>query len=147
MSTGSDAADKERVVDYVHTDISGLDFIEDLKKRRGGKLLNLDRMLLHSPNFASGWNHLFGTLRGDTVLVNQKFKELAICSVAVLNDAEYEFFQHEGPWRSAGGSDDQVAAIRFINTDAFDGGKFDALEQQVCKLTLGIYLPCELCSF
>src|SRR5215470_2707748 len=33
-------------------------------RRTGGKLLNLDRMLLHSPNYAKGWNGLLGAIRG-----------------------------------------------------------------------------------
>src|SRR5438874_2561998 len=33
------------------------DLVSAIKSRRaGGKLLNLDRILLHSPNFAKGWN-------------------------------------------------------------------------------------------
>ena len=65
-----DTSSSDRVVEYVPKDISGHAFIDDLKRRRGGELLNLDRILLHSPNFASGWNHMFGTLRGDTLLID-----------------------------------------------------------------------------
>ena len=121
----------ERVVEYVPKDISGPDFVEDLRRRRGGDLLNLDRILLHSPHFASGWNHLFGTLRGNSIIIDAKYRELAICCVAVLNSAEYEFYQHEKPWRDAGASDGQVLAIRGINTDSFDAAKFDAMELEV----------------
>lgn len=127
----SDIPSSDRVVDFVPKDISGHTFIDDLKRRRGGELLNLDRILLHSPNFASGWNHLFGTLRGNSLLVDSKYRELAICCIAVLNKAEYEFYQHEQPWRNAGGTGEQVQAIRHVNTDLFDPSKFDDLELQV----------------
>src|SRR5438105_3041649 len=40
------------------------DLVTAIKSRRsGGKLLNLDRMLLHSPNFAKGWNGMFAAIR------------------------------------------------------------------------------------
>jgi len=45
--------------------------------RRGGKLMNLDRMLLNSPEFAQGWNTMFGAIRGK-LAVSVKLWELAI---------------------------------------------------------------------
>jgi hypothetical protein len=44
--------------------------------RRGGKLMNLDRMLLNSPEFAQGWNTMFGAIRGK-LAVSLKLRELA----------------------------------------------------------------------
>mmetsp|Transcript_9518 Transcript_9518/g.14324 ORF Transcript_9518/g.14324 Transcript_9518/m.14324 type:complete len:184 (+) Transcript_9518:49-600(+) len=126
----------ERVIEYVPANINEPDFVDQLRRRRGGKLLNLDRVLLHSPNFALAWNSMFGTLRGNAVQINQKYKELAICGIAVLNCAEYEFYQHERPWRDAGATDQQVEAIRNINTDQFDSSSFDSTELQVIQLTI-----------
>src|SRR5262249_56145814 len=64
-------------------------------RRAGGKLLNLDRMLLNSPAFAQGWNSMFGAIRGK-LAVPAKLRELTIMSIGVINHAEYEWFQHEG---------------------------------------------------
>ena len=99
--------------------------------------MNLDRMLLHSPEVARGWNEFFGALRSDTKLsLNPKFRELAICSIAVLNSAEYEFFQHEKPWRIAGATPEQILAIRKINCHDFDVECFDGIENLVIDLTI-----------
>ena len=34
-----------------------------IRQRRGGQLLELDRLLLHSPAFAAGWNDFLGKVR------------------------------------------------------------------------------------
>ena len=44
-------------------------------RRAGGKLLNLDRMLLNSPAFAQAWNTMFGTIR-QKLAVPPKLREL-----------------------------------------------------------------------
>ncbi|NCZ59114.1 MAG: carboxymuconolactone decarboxylase family protein, partial [Betaproteobacteria bacterium] len=67
--------------------------VDAIRKRRGGDLLHLDRMLLHSPPFAQGWNLFLGAVRNDLSL-SPKLRELAMCAVAVLNRADYEFVQH-----------------------------------------------------
>src|SRR5438552_10592805 len=56
------------------------DLVNAIKARRsGGKLLNLDRILLHSPNFTKGWNTMFGAIRNQLSLPG-KLRELAIRS-------------------------------------------------------------------
>ena len=60
---------------------------------RGGKLLNLYKMLLQSPPLADGWRHLLTAIR-QQCLVPGRYRELAIMRIAVLNDADYEFAQH-----------------------------------------------------
>ena len=59
---------------------------ELLRARRGGELSALDRLLLHSPPVAEGWNALLGALRGATTL-SADLRELVVLRVAVLNDA------------------------------------------------------------
>lgn len=128
-----------RLICYVTDDaIQPSEIVNMIRKRRNGKLLNLDRMLLHSPSFAEGWNSLFGVIRSaDHMSVNLKYRELAICSIAILNGAEYEFYQHEKPWREAGGTDQQVDAIRKIDTDHFRIHQcFDAIERDIIQLTI-----------
>jgi alkylhydroperoxidase family enzyme len=64
-----------------------------IKAERGGRLLNLYRMLLHSPPIASGWLALFTAIRQQSTL-SGRLRELAILRIAVLNGAEYEFKAH-----------------------------------------------------
>ena len=39
------------------------DLVAAVRKRRGGELLALDRMLLYSPPLAEGWNEMLGRVR------------------------------------------------------------------------------------
>ena len=39
------------------------ELVARIRARRGGTLLNLDRMLLNSPAFAQGWNAHLGAVR------------------------------------------------------------------------------------
>ncbi len=44
------------------------ELVAAIRARRGGQLLNLDRMLLHSPSLASGWNGFLKAVRGELSL-------------------------------------------------------------------------------
>jgi len=66
---------------------------EQIRRERGGKVLNLYRMLLHSPPVARGWLNLFTAIRQQAALAG-RYRELAIMRIAVLNGADYEFQQH-----------------------------------------------------
>jgi 4-carboxymuconolactone decarboxylase len=78
--------------------------------RRGGKLTALDGMLLHSPEFADGWNSMLGAVRGSSVLPAD-VRELVILRVASRNGASYEWLAHEPVARQAGLGDEQLAMI------------------------------------
>ena len=67
--------------------------VERIKRERGGKLLNLYKMLLHSPPVAEGWLAFFTAVRQGADLPG-RYRELAILRIAVLNGAEYEFNAH-----------------------------------------------------
>lgn len=67
--------------------------VERIKRARGGRLLNLYKMLLHSPPVAEGWLTFLTAVRQRTTLPG-RYRELAILRVAVLNDADYEFDAH-----------------------------------------------------
>lgn len=90
--------------------------VEAIRARRGGTLLELDRILLHSPPVAEGWNGMFGRLRGQLSL-DARWRELAMCAVAALNGAEYELFHHAPLFQQAGGTDAQVQALRRLAVD------------------------------
>jgi alkylhydroperoxidase family enzyme len=103
-------------------------------RRPGGKLWNLDRMLLHSPAFAQGWNTMFGAIRGKLSL-DPRLRELAIMSVAVLNKADYEWAQHEGEFLAAGGTRPQMEALRNPTTALTDTTRFGEPERATLALT------------
>jgi alkylhydroperoxidase family enzyme len=111
------------------------DLVESIRHRRGGRLLNLDRMLLHSPPFAKGWNAFLREVRNELTL-SPKLRELAICGVAVLNGAEYEFLHHAPEFLQAGGTVAQLEALRRIPTTVSDVSLFNAVERAVIQLTI-----------
>ncbi len=104
--------------------------ITEIKARRGGKLLNLDKVLLHSPALARGWNQFMGAVRRQTTLPGA-LRELAILRVAVLNEAWYEFTQHAPEARKEGVSEQKINALR----DQPIGAVFDELERHVIEYT------------
>ncbi len=112
------------------------DVVGPIRERRpGGKLLNLDRMLLNSPEFAKGWNAMFGAIRGK-LSVSPKLRELTIMSIGAINQAEYEWKQHEGEFLKAGGTKAQLAALREPVAALSDAAHFDEAERAVLALTL-----------
>ncbi len=111
------------------------EIINAIRARRGGQLLNLDRMLLHSPAFAKGWNALLREVRANLELP-PKLRELAICVVAVLNGADYEFHHHVPEFIRAGGMEVQVEAMRNPEEAVRNASLFDAAERAVIRLTL-----------
>jgi alkylhydroperoxidase family enzyme len=92
------------------------DLIAAIKARRGGPLLNLDRMLLHSPPLARGWNAFLGEIRTG-LQVPAAARELAMCFVAALNDASYEFAHHAPLYLAAGGRQCVLDAMK-LGADA-----------------------------
>jgi alkylhydroperoxidase family enzyme len=102
-------------------------------RRPGGTLLNLDRMLLHSPPFAQGWNGMFAAIRGQLAL-SPKLRELAVMSIGVLNRADYEWVQHEKEFIAAGGTSEQMDALR-NPAAALTDSRFDEVEQATLALT------------
>jgi alkylhydroperoxidase family enzyme len=111
------------------------EIVEAIRARRGGTLLNLDRMLLHSPPVAAGWNAMLGAVRRDLAL-SPKLRELAMCVVAVLNGAEYEWGHHAPLFVQAGGTEAQLAAMRDPEAASRDASLFDAAERAALALTV-----------
>jgi alkylhydroperoxidase family enzyme len=123
-------------IPYVPLDLAEpQELVDAIRKRRGGSLLNLDRMLLQSPPFAKGWNAFLGEVR--TALdLSPKLRELAMCVVAVLNGADYEFRHHAPEFLKAGGTARQVDAMLKIEANDADVSLFDETERATIQLTL-----------
>ncbi len=111
------------------------DIVAAIRKRRGGTLLNLDRLLLNSPPLAESWNIFLGTIR-EKLSVSPRLREIAICTVAVINEAEYEFHHHSTELLKAGGSQQQVDALRDIRRSSSLQGFFDERENLVIMLSM-----------
>ncbi|MFN0314702.1 MAG: carboxymuconolactone decarboxylase family protein [Burkholderiales bacterium] len=64
-----------------------------IRAERGGRLLALYKVLLHSPKVAEAWLQYFTVIRQQCGL-DARYRELAIMLIAKLNGAPYEFTQH-----------------------------------------------------
>lgn len=62
-------------------------------RRHPRPLQPLDLALLHSPQIALGWNNFVGAVRTRSSLADD-LRELAICRIAVVNKAWYEWMHH-----------------------------------------------------
>jgi len=107
--------------------------------RRQGKLLNLDRMLLNSPAYAMGWNDFLDAVRTGLTL-DARLRELAICTVAVLTRAPYEYSQHAPEFLAAGGQQAQLDSLQDVNAAMQDGILFAAAERAVMALAQAMTL-------
>ena len=105
------------------------DLVSAIEARRGGALFNLDRMLLWSEPLARGWNVYLRALRQE-ISLSPFLRELAICVVARLTGADYEFHHHAPELRKAGGSDAQLQALDDPDTAA-TSSQFDELQRTV----------------
>lgn len=111
------------------------DVVQAIRTRRGGALIELDRMLLHSPPFAMGWNSFMGAVRNELELP-AKLRELAMCLVAVLNGAEYERVQHTPLFLAAGGTPEQAQALLDPAAAAANHHLFDDTERAAINFTI-----------
>lgn len=109
--------------------------VDAIRARRGGRLLHLDRMLLHSPPLAAGWNGYLKAVRTELAL-DPRLRELAMCAVASLNGAHYEFHHHAPEFLRAGGTAPQVAALREPERAVQEAGLFDDTALAALRLTI-----------
>ena len=110
--------------------------IEAILARRGGRFLNLDLALLWSEPLARGWNALLGAVRREFAL-EPRLREIAICTVARLTYADYEFSHHWPEYVKAGGDN----AMRTRLEDPFRASSdpvFDADERLVMRYAIAM---------
>ena len=113
------------------------DLVAAIRQRRGGDLLDLDRLLLHSPVFAAGWGEFMGRVRTGLAL-SPLLRELAMCGVAALNGANFEMHHHAPLYRAAGATESQVAALHRLGDEPglAQDPVFDAPQQAVLALVV-----------
>lgn len=93
--------------------------LEAILARRGGQFINLDLALLWSEPLARGWNAHLGAVRRE-FSVPARLKEIAICTVARLTGADYEFNHHWPEYVRAGGDEALRARIQDPDSAASD---------------------------
>ena len=93
-------------LDEVGADDALLDSIQTSR----GWIPNVFRVMLHSPGVTAGWVSLANALRSASL--DLRTRELAVLLVAHLKSSAYEWGHHEAVGRSAGITDDQIAALR-----------------------------------
>ena len=111
------------------------EIVAAIRERRGGTLLHLDRQLLYSPALAVAWNQMMGTVR-NRLDVPPRLREIAICVVATINQAPYEFHHHAPLLLAAGGSEAQVEALRDVDAALTRADLFDRAELATLRLAL-----------
>ena len=113
------------------------DLVAAIRQRRGGELLDLDRLLLHSPVFATGWGEFMGRVRTGLALP-PLLLELAMCGVAALNRADFEMHHHAPLYRAAGATEAQLAALHRLGVEPelAQDPVFDATQQAVLALVV-----------
>ncbi len=141
-------------------ELSGL--IAKIRGARGGRLLNIYRIMLHSPALAGGWFELNQAVRYKTEVDGQS-RELAMMRVAILNDVDYILGAHsqtyalkEGltpaqvdaltEWSASGlFSDQQRALLAYVDAmtrqidvsdEVFEAVRAHYNERQVVELTM-----------
>ena len=99
-------------------------------RRHPRPLIPLDLTLLHSPPVADGWNAFLGAIRSRTVL-DKGLLELAVCRVAVLNRAVYEWEAH-APLAVRGGISGETLSV--ARTAEFGGEYVGVSEKEAAVL-------------
>jgi len=102
------------------------------RRRAPRPLLPLDLALLHSPPVANGWNEFLGALRTKTT-ISQAILELAVCRIAVLNKAGFEWRAH-APLAMKAGVKREV--LKYILEDNWRAGQGEVLLDEVQKLVV-----------
>ena len=89
------------------------DLVNAIRARRGGELMNLDKALLWSEPLARGWNVYLKAVRTE-LPTSPHLRELAICTVALLTGAHYEYHHHAPDFLKAGGTQAELDALQCV---------------------------------
>lgn len=127
-----------------HPELS--DLIAKIKSGRGGRLINIYRMMLHSPALANAWFDLNSAVRYQTEVDGQS-RELAVIRVAILNGVEYVLRAHGPAYALKEGlTPEQVGALSDWSASNLFSDKQRALLAYVDAMTRSIDVPDEIFS-
>lgn len=119
------------------------DLATRIKSERNGRLPNLYRMLLHSPQTADGWLRLLTAVRQKCDL-SAALRELAILRVALLNRSRPEFDAHVNFATQSGVSREKIEALAEWKVAEIFVPEERALLAMVDAMTLHIQVPDEV---
>ena len=118
--------------------------IARIKGARGGRLINIYRLMLHSPALANAWFDLNQAVRYGTEIDGQS-RELAVIRVAILNDVEYVQHAHGPAYALKEGlTPEQVAALADWRPSKLFSGPQRALLAYTDAMTRDIAVPDEV---
>jgi alkylhydroperoxidase family enzyme len=107
--------------------------VEQIRRERSGRFPHLFHMQIHNPAIADAWLRLGTAVRFKSDL-DGPTRELAICLVATLTEAEYECRAHRRIAIELGFSEAQIDGLRDWRTANW----FDAKQRAVLALTEGL---------
>jgi len=115
--------------------------IAKIKGARGGRLINIYRLMLHSPALANAWFELNQAVRYGTEVDGQS-RELSVIRVALLNDVEYVQRAHGPAYALKEGlTPDQVEALADWQDSKLFNAQQRALLAYTDAMTRGIEVP------
>jgi alkylhydroperoxidase family enzyme len=118
--------------------------IANIKGARGGRLINIYRLMLHSPVLANAWFELNQAVRYGTEIDGQS-RELAVIRVAILNDVEYVQRAHGPAYALKEGlKPEQVAALSDWKSSNLFNAQERALLAYTDAMTRNIDVPDEV---
>lgn len=120
------------------------ELIRRIKGARGGRLINIYRLMLHSPALANAWFELNQAVRYGTGIDGQS-REIAVIRVAILNRVDYVLQAHGPAYALKEGlTSAQVEALAdWRGSDLFDD-KQRALLAYTDAMTRDIDVPAEV---
>jgi 4-carboxymuconolactone decarboxylase len=115
--------------------------IAKIKGARGGRLINIYRLMLHSPALANAWFELNQAVRYGTEIDGQ-CREIAVIRVAILNNVEYVQRAHGPAYALKEGlAPEQVKALADWRPSTLFSEKQRALLAYVDAMTRDIEVP------
>lgn len=117
------------------------DLTSKIRGARGGRLINIYRLMLHSPALANAWFELNQAVRYQTKIDGQ-CRELAVIRVAIVNGVEYVLKAHGPAYALKEGlTPAQVAAVAAWESSSLFSDKQRALLAYVDSMTRQIDVP------
>jgi 4-carboxymuconolactone decarboxylase len=127
------------IVEKEHPELA--ETIAKLKGARGGRLINIYRLMLHSPALANAWFELNQAVRYGTEIDGQ-CREIAVIRVAILNNVEYVRRAHGPAYALKEGlTPDQVNALADWRPSTLFSAPQRALLDYVDAMTRDIEVP------
>ena len=117
------------------------ELITKIRGARGGRLLNIYRMMLHTPGLANAWFELNSAVRYRTEVGGQD-RELAVMRVAILNGVDYIVQAHATSYAlDEGLTPAQIDALTDWTSSDLFSSKQRALLAYVDAMTRDIAVP------